>query len=155
MRKSTKLALAFTALAGLAGTAAFAGDRHAGRWHGMHGPRMDLQKADADNSGDVTFEEFAAAVKDRLGRADADGDGKVTVEELAAEIERQRTERMARRMIDRFDTDGDGALTAAEVEGRQKKLFALLDRNDDGKVEQKEMRRHGGMRQGLRDAQED
>jgi len=62
-----------------------------------------------------------------------------------------RAERMARRLIERFDTNGDGVLTAAEVESRQKKMFALLDRNDDGKIEKDEMPRrkfgrwgHGG-----------
>ena len=52
-----------------------------------------------------------------------------------------RAERMAQRIVERFDTDGDGMLTAAEIESRQKKMFALLDRNDDGKVEKDEMPR--------------
>ena len=65
----------------------------------------------------------------------------MTVGEIAAEIERLRAERMARRIVERFDTDGDGMLTAAEIESRQKKMFALLDRNDDGKVVKDEMPR--------------
>jgi Ca2+-binding EF-hand superfamily protein len=83
----------------------------------------------------------AAALNGRMGLADADNDGKLSVEEIALELERMRYRRMAQRMIERFDTDGDGALTTAEVESHQKKMFALMDRNDDGKVEQGEMRR--------------
>lgn len=141
MKKSTKIAVAFMAIAGAAGSVAFAAD-HKGR-HG-EGPReMRFEKADADSNGDVTFEEFAAAMKSRLGNADADKDGKMTVAEIASEIERMRAERMARRIVERFDVDGDGTLTMSEIESRQKKMFALLDRNDDGKLVKEEMR-HGG-----------
>lgn len=141
MKTKMKLTLAFLALAGVAGTSAFAqGDRQPR--DGREGPGMThLQQADADSSGDVTFEEFAAAMKTRIGDADADKDGKMTVGEVAAAIEKMRAERMARRIIGRFDTDGDGALTAAEIESRQKKMFALLDRNDDGKIAANEMPR--------------
>lgn len=140
MKTSIKLAMAFAAVAAAVGTGAVAAEQRQG------GNRMAqrLERADTDNSGDVSFEEFKAAMDKRLGNADADHDGKITVAELAAEIERMRAERMAQRIIRRFDTNGDGVLTAAEVEGRQKKIFALLDRNDDGKIEQSEMPRRFG-----------
>lgn len=148
MMKSTRFALAFLALAGLAGSTAFAQDRMGPR-HGM-GERMGggmgmmrLDRMDADDSGDITFEEFAEAMNSRMGTANANNDGKMTVEEIAVEIQRVRAERMARRMIERFDTDGDGALTTAEVESRQKKRFALFDRNDDDKISDNEMPRRG------------
>jgi Ca2+-binding EF-hand superfamily protein len=152
MRKSIRLAFGFAALAAAIATAAYADDGRAG-WgmNGMHG-NMKLHRADADKSGDVTFDEFSAAMKDRFDTADANKDGKVTVEELAAQLEKARYERMARRMIARFDANGDDELAKDEVEGRQKKLFALLDRNDDGKIEKSEMRRgwhhRGGWRHG-------
>lgn len=145
MKKSTKIALTFLAIAGAAASTAFAADRD-GRRDGRQG--MRFERADADSSGDVTFEEFAAAMKNRIGNADADKDGKMTVGEIASEIERMRAERMARRIVQRFDTDGDGALTTAEIESRQKKRFALLDRNDDGKIVKEEMPRRWHGRQG-------
>jgi Ca2+-binding EF-hand superfamily protein len=145
MRKSTRLALGFAALAGAIATAAYAAEGPA-RMH----QDMRMHKADADKSGDITFDEFSAAMKNRLDAADTNHDGKITVEELAAQLEKARYERMAKRMIRRFDTNGDGELTEDEVQGRQKKLFALLDKNDDGKIEKSEMRgmagRHGGWR---------
>jgi Ca2+-binding EF-hand superfamily protein len=106
---------------------------------------MRFDRMDKDSNGDITLDEFGAAMANRMTEADADHDGKVTVAELAAEIEKMRTERMARRIIDRFDTDGDGVLTKAEVESRQKKMFALLDRNDDGKIEKSERPHHRPM----------
>lgn len=145
MRKSTKVAIAFLALAGAAGSAAWAADngpRKGERFGNRQGAMFD--RADADSSGDVTFEEFAAAMNKRIGTADADGDGKMTVAEIADEIQRMRAERMAQRIVERFDADGDGAVTKAEVEARQKKMFALMDRNDDGKIVQDEMHRRGG-----------
>ena len=141
MKKSTKIALTFLAIAGAAGSTAFAADRD-----GRQG--MRFERMDADSSGDVTFEEFAAAMKNRIGDADADKDGKMTVGEIASEIERMRAERMARRIVQRFDTDGDGALTTAEIESRQKKMFALRDRNDDGRIVKEEMPRRWQGRQG-------
>jgi hypothetical protein len=165
MKTSTRLALAFLTLAGIAGGVAYAagpddpegtggpsmmqgmddsspdGPDGPGGPGGRHGMRFD--RLDTDQSGDVTFEEFSAALKSRIGDADANHDGKMTVDEIASEIEKMRAERMARRIIDRFDTNGDGVLTADEISSRQKKMFALLDRNDDGRIEKDEMPRHG------------
>lgn len=147
MKKSIKIAAAFVALAGLAGTAQAAdGDRRG------QGPRhgLNFERADADQSGDVTFEEFQAVLDGRFADTDKDGDGKMTVGEIADQILRKRAERQAQRLIERFDIDGDGALTTAEIESRQKKMFALLDRNDDGKIVKEELPRRGGGRHGDR-----
>ncbi len=150
MRKTTTIALAFVTFAGLAGGAAIAKDGF-----GKHRDRSEraeqrFERADTDASGDLTFEEFSAAFQERIGGADANNDGIMTVEEIAEEIQRRRAERMARRIIERFDSDGDGQLTTAEVESRQKKLFALLDGNDDGKLEMGEMKRHRPGKHGKR-----
>jgi Ca2+-binding EF-hand superfamily protein len=140
MRKSVKLAIAFATLAGLAGSVAHAkeGPR---RHHGPGGHQLD--RADADDSGDISFEEFAAAMNGRIGFADgdADADGKLTVEEVAAEMQRQRDLRRARRMVERYDVDGDGALTLDEIQTHQREVFALLDRNNDGMVARDELPR--------------
>lgn len=139
MKRSTKLAMAFAAVAVTAATGAMASDRNGGGKG-----QMRFERADADSSGDISFEEFSAAMKGRFETADSDGDGKVTMAEIASAIEKTRAERMAKRMMARFDTNGDGVLTAAEVEGRQQKIFAYLDRNEDGKIEKSEMPRRGG-----------
>ncbi len=138
MNTSTKLAMAFLAVATTAGAPAFADEKPEGR---AERGKQRFERTDADSSGDITFEEFAAAMKIRISNADKDGDGKMTVAEIAADIVRMRAERAAERMIERFDADGDGMLTLVEIETQQKKMFALLDRNNDGKIVAEEMPR--------------
>lgn len=142
MRNLTRFALAFLAIAGASTGVAVAEEGGPGWRHGQ-GAMMRFDRADADSSGDVTFEEFAAVIMKRIGSADADRDGKMTVAEIADEIQRMRAERMAERIVQRFDNDGDGMLTVAEIENRQRKMFALLDRNDDGKITREEMPKGG------------
>jgi Ca2+-binding EF-hand superfamily protein len=105
---------------------------------GFHAPMARLAKAVKDHDGAVTFEEFQAALPDIM-KADANGDGKVTVEELAAYIEKMRAERAARRIMERLAGDPNGTLTEAAVADREHKMFALLDRNNDGKIEKDEL----------------
>ena len=142
MKKITTVALAFVTFAGLTGSAAIAKDGFEKRHHRGERAEQRFERADTDASGDLTLDEFSAAFQERIGGADANGDGVMTVEEIADEIQRRRAERMAKRIIERFDSDGDGKLTTAEIDSRQKKMFALLDGNDDGKLEMNEMKRH-------------
>jgi Ca2+-binding EF-hand superfamily protein len=141
MRKSTKLALAFVALAGAVGTAAYA-DEHPGA-----GPRdgmmLRLDKAMKDTDGTITFDQFSDAMNARLKKIVADNGGKLTVAQLADALEKARFERMARRIIARYDTKGDGTLTTDDITSRQKKTFAMLDRNNDGKIEKSELPKKG------------
>lgn len=139
MKKSISLALAFVTLAGASTTIAAAAEEGSRAERRDQRAAIRFERTDVDNSGDISFDEFAAAIWKRVGTADADKDGKMTVAEIADEIQRMRAERIAERLVQRFDMDGDGALTAAEIENRQRKMFALLDRNDDGKLTREEM----------------
>lgn len=146
MTRTTKILLAATAVVGVTGAVAWAGNGM--RHHAMGAMGAErFEQADADKNGDVSAEEFAAAFNSRIGGTDANNDGVYSEDEIVAEIERQRAKRMAQRIIERFDADGDGKLTKAEIESQQKKLFALLDRNDDGKIVRDELPKkgmHGG-----------
>lgn len=86
-------------------------------------------------------------MNNRIDSADADHDGKITVAELASG-DREDARRADGQAHDGAlrRTNGDGALTKDEVAGRQKKMFAFLDRNDDGKIEKSEMPHRGGWR---------
>jgi hypothetical protein len=145
MKKSTKMALAFLALSTTLGGAALADKKPEGGFGmGGHGGMMGhMDLADADKNGEITFEEFSKAAGDRFTLADVNKDGKVTVEEMAAAIEKMRAERMAQRMINRFDADNDGSVTLAEIQNSQKEIYAVMDRNDDGKLVDDEMPRKG------------
>ncbi|PWK75721.1 hypothetical protein [Aminobacter sp. AP02] len=151
MKTSTTLALAFIALAGVAGTAY--AEQNGG--DGMRGPgKMRLQKAMKDAGGSLTFDQFSAAMDTRLKKIVADNGGKVTVEQLAAALEKARFEEMAKRIMSRYASDSDGTLTTDAIQSREKKMFALMDRNDDGKVAQDELPRHGPGRHGGHDGGE-
>ncbi|WP_292664569.1 hypothetical protein [Mesorhizobium sp.] len=79
------------------------------------------------------------AMNARLKKMVPDNGGKLTVAQLADALEKARFEQMARRIIARYDTKGDGTLTADDIASRQKKVFAMLDRDNDGKIEKNEL----------------
>jgi Ca2+-binding EF-hand superfamily protein len=139
MNRNLKIALAFVALAGMAGTAS-AIERH-GRDGGMRGFVNQFEDADADSSGGVTLEEFTAAVGDRFIDADANDDGSMTVEEIADALERMRNLRRAERIVNRLDIDNDGAVSDEEVEAAHQRRFARLDRDNNGTIEENELQR--------------
>jgi Ca2+-binding EF-hand superfamily protein len=142
MKKSTKLAFAFATLAGLVGTAAHAEQNKGGDMR--EGSHWRLQKALKDSDGGITFDQFSEAMNPELKKILADNGGKVTVEQLAAALEKARFERMAKRMVERYDSKGEGVLTQEDVTAHQKKMFALFDKNNDGKIEKSELPKRGG-----------
>lgn len=109
MRKSTKLALAFAALAGAVGTTAYAENNASAKMR--EDTMMRLNKAMSDSDGAITFDQFSDAINARLKKLVAANGGKLTVAQLADALEKARFERMARRIIARYDTKGDGTLT--------------------------------------------
>jgi len=104
------------------------------------GPGLMFQRADKDNSGSVTLEEFAAMSPLSFTDADADGDGNINADELAAQMEREMLRRRAVRMIERFDADNDGQVSQAEFDNRRKQMFARMDVDESGAIEEDEMR---------------
>lgn len=150
MKASTKLALSLATCVALAGGAAHATESKAGNDTDQRST-MRFQRLDKDQSGGLSFEEFSTMLRMRLSNADANNDGKVTKDELSAAFGKMGAQNMADRFMQRFDIDGDGALTSDEIQTRQKRMFARLDRNGDGKLELNEMPkpRQGG--QGMQD----
>jgi Ca2+-binding EF-hand superfamily protein len=143
MRKTTGLALAFVALAGAVGTTAYAENNASARMR--EGTMMRLDKAMKDSNGTISFDQFSDAMNARLKKLVADNGGKLTVAQLADALEKARFEEMAKRIVARYDTKGDGTLTTEDITGREKKVFAMLDRNNDGKIERNELPKNGRM----------
>lgn len=100
---------------------------------------VELQK-DGKNfkRGPIDLQQFSKS--DDLKAADANGDGTLSRDELEAHALKQLVKRAADRMERRLDVNGDGTVTIAEVEKQKAKEFAALDRNDDGKLDRKELR---------------
>jgi hypothetical protein len=141
-------ALAATLLGGGAALAAVTTNTTTQR---VPGPGRDpMTRADADKDGVVTKAELLADVDARFAKVDANKDGKITADERQARFEGRRG-RMAKRMMERHgggpdgprmgkgpDADGDGIVTREEQRAQALKIFAFVDRNSDGKVEQAE-----------------
>ncbi|MBW8907978.1 MAG: hypothetical protein JF620_02910 [Mesorhizobium sp.] len=89
MKKSTKLALAFVALAGAVGTVAYAENKAAGGERAPKGTTARLSKA---TSGTIGFDQFSDAMEARLRELAAGKGRRLTVAELADALEKARLE---------------------------------------------------------------
>jgi hypothetical protein len=157
MNRITRIALAATAVAAIAG--GVAATAHAdGRWsmgkgvHGdgeRHGGRMMrlFESFDANGDGALTQEEIDASRSGRFAKFDGNADKALTLEEYQALWLDAMHERMVR-SFQRLDTDGDARVTAEEFGAPFARMVAHADHNGDGKLDRDDrpargMGRHG------------
>jgi Ca2+-binding EF-hand superfamily protein len=81
-----------------------------------------------------------------LTSADKNGDGMLSRDEIEAHALAQLVKRAADRIERRLDVNRDGKVELSEIEKQKEKRFALLDTNEDGKLDRQEMRagKHAG-----------
>ena len=91
-----------------------------------------------DKRGSIDFEKFSRI--DELKAADTNGDGVLSRDEIEALALKRIVTRAADRMERRLDINGDGKITLEAIEKQRQKEFAALDRNEDGKLDRKELR---------------
>jgi len=110
--------------------------------HGDHrkgGERMKnaVKQMDANNDGDISFDEFRMPNgRDAPEmRMDANGDGEITRDEVS-QVATQRTEELLTR-FDALDADGDGVVTQNE---RRRAAFNRMDGDGDGQITRSEFR---------------
>ena len=122
----------------------------------MGGPMMKgamleqmFKKLDANGDGAVTREEAVKLVDERFAAIDANKDGVVDKTEVESWIGRRAPAQAVDGFLKRHDLDGDGKVTKAEFEKPFGKIFAVFDRNDDGKVTLDEARQAGPMAMGF------
>ncbi len=140
MEQNTKTAsrtwqwLAAAALvAGSVSVVAVAGPRGEHGRHHASGIVSAFERVDTDADGAVSRAEFDAHIAARQAGLDGNGDGMVSFEEAKAVRAAQRKQR-ARERFAKMDKDGDGVVSTAEASAGQERIFAFLDRNDDGAV---------------------
>lgn len=99
-----------------------------------------FDKADANDDGLVSFEEFDAHMKGEVfSRVDADGDGRISLAEWQKVNAGKKDADFGK-----TDTNGDGFISRAEAdaafdrEGSLKKLFDKIDTNGDGSIDRAE-----------------
>ena len=107
--------------------------------------RAFMERYDTNADGSLTREEVLAARAAQFGTHDGDGNGTLSLDEYQA----LWLEVMRERMVDRFqdhDDDGNGAVTLDEFNEDITRMLDRADRNDDGVINQDDMRRRGGQR---------
>ena len=89
MRKSTKLALAFVALAGAVGSTAYA-EGSAGGERTQDGMTARVSKAMEGAEGAIGFDQFSTVMDGRLKRLASNNGGRLTVADIAEALETSR-----------------------------------------------------------------
>lgn len=118
--------------------------RHRGHRGGMH----HLTRADANNDGAITREEFLARPTQMFARLDTNNDGVISADERPQRRERPEGERTERRERPNFDANNDRQISRAEWDQMGASMFQRLDANSDGRVTQEEAQAARGTRRG-------
>jgi Ca2+-binding EF-hand superfamily protein len=122
------------------GMGGFGFSGHGGGRGGMHGMLLGF---DANDDGKLSQEEIDQGRANQLKKFDKDGDGTLNL----AEYEALWLDAKRERMVDRFqghDADGDGKVTAEEFGERFADMVKFMDSNDDGVLDESDMRRRYG-----------
>ena len=111
-----------------------AGREHGGRGHHRRGGHrgMHLERADANNDGAITRDEFFARPTQMFARLDANSDGVISADERPQRRERGESGRR------RAGANNDGQISQSEFAAMGASRFERLDANDDGRVTREE-----------------
>jgi len=114
-----------------------------------HGPGrgMMLQHLDSDGDGQITREEFDTGHAAHFGKLDLDSSGSFTIEEMDQMREAMREKRRQKR-FQRWDQDGDGNVTQEEFNAHGSDMFSGMDTDENGVVDQSEIKGWHPMKKG-------
>jgi Ca2+-binding EF-hand superfamily protein len=157
MNRRTKILIAagVAAVVGTAGVAGAVKARDGHEWRGRHHAGetrgMDMERGmgrglamieqfDTNKDGTLTQAEIDQARKDRLASFDTSKDGKLSLQEFEA-LWLDFTRQQMVRAFQRLDGDGDAAVTQEEYVKPTHNMVTRADRNNDGQLNQQDMRR--------------
>lgn len=99
------------------------------RGHGEH-----MERADANNDGNITREEFLARPTEMFNRLDDNHDGVIQ----ASERPQRREHRAGGERHHNMDADNNGTISPAEFTAMGGQMFDRMDANRDGRVTREE-----------------
>ena len=145
-RAKVAVAIAGVVIAGGATVAVTSALAHGKGFQGGFGGQRPavFERIDADGDKKVTMDEAAAFFAGIRDANDADGNGAINLEEFEGIVLEHARPMIAKGFM-RLDDDGDGELSDAEIAERVEHMMERADRNGDGAVEIKELKRgrHG------------
>ncbi|WP_119306779.1 EF-hand domain-containing protein [Cohaesibacter haloalkalitolerans] len=106
------------------------------------GGAMMLQQFDANKDGVLTKEEVDTGFAAKVTENDKDGDNAISLEEFKNEWLKMTQNRMVRG-FQRLDSDASGKITPEELKSHADAMFAFMDSNGDGKLDQNDGPRRG------------
>ena len=125
----------------VAGTG-FANANEPGGDMGRYGPRIQFEKVDANNDGQLTKDEMAAHMKAHFNQMDVNDDGLVSEDEMRSgmrAMSEARIERRVTHMMERHDANGDKLLSEDEMKPkRMSRMFDRADADGDGQISREE-----------------
>lgn len=148
-RKTSHKVVIAAGLVAVVGAAAIAGAAHSSGWgghgygygHSKNGQMMKMfQEFDANDDGKVTKGELDSGRMSHFSNADADGNAALSINEFQG----MWMQFMRPHMVDKFqmlDDDGDGEVTEREFQKPFNMIMRHMDRNDDGAISMKEIKR--------------
>jgi len=99
-------------------------------------PEATFQRLDDDDDGALSPAELSMIARARFDQLDRDGDGVLNFDEFLE----MRSRRDPAATFRRLDTDGDGRIAGDELPEWLRARFESVDTNDDGFVDEDEMK---------------
>jgi hypothetical protein len=107
-----------------------------------HPSRELLTKYDANRDGTLTKAEMEAGLKAEFAAADVDRDGCLKTDEVRT-INENRVKDLGSTATPLIDWNQDGCVDFNEFAGTVRSLFTQMDRDEDGKLDPKELNPRG------------
>ncbi|ESX71603.1 hypothetical protein X759_21330 [Mesorhizobium sp. LSHC420B00] len=94
---------------------------------------------DKNGDGKLALAEFQSAFEIRIMRADTNTDGRISLDEWKARPAAGKGERDPSKVFATLDKNNDGFLEKAEIDPMARRRFDLIDTNADGMISAEEL----------------